>query len=93
MRKAQGLSINVIIVAAIALVVLVVLIAIFTGRMSIFGSELSEQNTGTATGEEIEGDWLDPVSCEEADRTPFYQPLKDREEYSEGGTKVCCLRE
>ena len=35
MGKAQGISLNVIIIAAIALIVLVVLVAIFTGRMGI----------------------------------------------------------
>ena len=37
-KKSQSMSINVIIVAAIALAVLVILFAIFTGRMSIFKS-------------------------------------------------------
>ncbi|MEA3430698.1 MAG: hypothetical protein U9R08_05475 [Nanoarchaeota archaeon] len=41
-KKAQGISLNVIIIAAIALIVLVVLIAIFTGRLSGFQSELGE---------------------------------------------------
>jgi len=36
-KKAQGISINVIIIAAIALIVLVVLFAVFTGRMGLFG--------------------------------------------------------
>ena len=35
-KKSQGLSINMIIIAAIALVVLIVLWAIFTGRMGQF---------------------------------------------------------
>jgi hypothetical protein len=36
-KKAQGISINVIIIAAIALLVLVVLSIIFVGRLNIFG--------------------------------------------------------
>ncbi|MBI4439385.1 hypothetical protein HY638_00265 [Candidatus Woesearchaeota archaeon] len=36
MKKAQSISINTIIVAAIALIVLVVLVAIFTGRLGDF---------------------------------------------------------
>ncbi len=36
MKKAQGLSLNTIIIAAIVLIVLVVLWAIFTGRMGVF---------------------------------------------------------
>ena len=35
-KKSQGLSINVIIIVAIALIVLVVLLAIFTGRLGGF---------------------------------------------------------
>ncbi len=46
-KKAQGLSINTIIIAAIAVVVLVVLIAIFTGRIGMFSTALS----GTANAE------------------------------------------
>lgn len=38
MKKAQGMSINVIIIAAIALIILVVLIAVFTGRFGLFSS-------------------------------------------------------
>ncbi|MBI2134985.1 hypothetical protein HYU09_03265 [Candidatus Woesearchaeota archaeon] len=44
-RKAQGLSINTIIIAAIALIVLVVLIAIFTGRLGLFSKGLGEATT------------------------------------------------
>ncbi|MBL7054772.1 hypothetical protein ISS05_03360 [Candidatus Woesearchaeota archaeon] len=36
-KKAQGMSVNVIIIAAIALIVLVVLVAVFTGRFGLFG--------------------------------------------------------
>jgi len=38
MKKAQGISINVIIIAAIALLVLVVLSVIFMGRLGGFGA-------------------------------------------------------
>jgi len=41
-KKAQGLSVNTIIIAAIALIVLVVLIAVFTGRFGIFSKSLNE---------------------------------------------------
>lgn len=41
-KKAQGLSLNVIIIAALALIVLIVLVAIFTGQIGGFGK-------GTAT--------------------------------------------
>ena len=41
-KKAQGLSVNVVIVAAIALIILVVLIAIFAGRFAIFNRGVDE---------------------------------------------------
>jgi hypothetical protein len=43
-KKGQGISLNVIIIAAIALIVLVVLVMIFTGRMNIFGRSLEDQD-------------------------------------------------
>jgi hypothetical protein len=39
-KKSQGMSVNVIIIAALALIVLVVLTAIFTGRLKIFSESL-----------------------------------------------------
>jgi hypothetical protein len=44
----DGLSINVIIVAAIALIVLVVIVAIFTGRMQVFGLDVCKNNPTNA---------------------------------------------
>ena len=41
-KKAQGISLNVIIIAAIGLVVLVLLVAITTGRMTIFGKSVGQ---------------------------------------------------
>jgi len=41
-NKAQSMSLNVIVVAAIALIVLVVLVAIFTGRLGAFQQEIGE---------------------------------------------------
>ncbi|MFC1800524.1 hypothetical protein ACFLYT_00575 [Nanoarchaeota archaeon] len=41
-KKAQGISFNVIIIAAVALIVLIVLIVIFTGRTSKVTSEIDK---------------------------------------------------
>lgn len=41
-KKGQGLSLNVIIIAALALIVLVILVAIFTGRIGRFDTGVSE---------------------------------------------------
>jgi len=47
MKRAQGISINVIVVAAIALLVLVVLSIVFLGRFGIFTQESSNcENQG-----------------------------------------------
>lgn len=46
-KKAQSISMNTIVIAAIALLVLIVLAAIFTGRTKIFGSEIKKcENLG-----------------------------------------------
>ena len=44
-KKGQGISINTIIIAAIALAVLVVLFAIFTGRLNLFSIGLQQTDT------------------------------------------------
>jgi hypothetical protein len=50
-KKAQGMTINVIIIAAIALLVLVILVIIFTGRTGMFAKESGNcvNNGGTCT--------------------------------------------
>ena len=45
MKKAQGMSLNVIIIAILALLVLVVLAMIFTGRIGIFTKETKSCGT------------------------------------------------
>ena len=42
-RKAQGLSLNVIIIAALALIVLVILVMVFTGRIAIFERGVAQE--------------------------------------------------
>lgn len=44
-KKGQGISINTIIIAAIALAVLVVLFAIFTGRLGSFSKGVQDTDT------------------------------------------------
>ncbi len=50
-KKAQGMSVNVIIIAALALLVLVILSIIFLGRMGIFTGSIKEceKNGGICT--------------------------------------------
>ena len=42
-KKGQGLSLNVIIIAALALIVLVVLVVVFTGRIGIFEQGVGQE--------------------------------------------------
>ena len=50
MKKAQGISINTIIIAAIALIVLIILIAVFTGRIGIWGRGLDDTSNPKCSG-------------------------------------------
>ena len=52
-KKAQGLSLNTIIVAAIVLIVLIVLWAIFTGKMGSFSQGLTGTTEGDAACKDI----------------------------------------
>ena len=49
-KKAQGISINTVIIAAIALAVLIVLFFIFTGRFKIFSEGVKEGSLGCDKG-------------------------------------------
>ena len=91
-KKAQGLSINVIIVAAIALIVLVVLVAIFTGRLGIFTQKVAEvgktcdEYTGTIDDETVSGEWLlEPCGA-------GYKGIVAATDADEHPGEYCCLR-
>lgn len=83
MKKAQGLSMSVIVVAAIALLVLVILAIIFIGRMGNTASQV-DACKGTCVDDE--------EACQE--RGSYYRatsdPCYDLGE-SEPNDKVCCI--
>lgn len=87
--KSQGISMNVIIIAAIALVVLIVLIAIFTGRFGLFSKGLEE-----CRGKCVPRNQCQAIAPEGGCDTVSSQQIGDvfRISSSEGGT-VCCLLE
>tara|TARA_Y100000310_G_scaffold319278_1_gene374376 strand:+ start:1790 stop:2053 length:264 start_codon:yes stop_codon:yes gene_type:complete len=62
-RKAQGLSINIIIIVAIALIVLVVLIAVFTGRLGNFGQDVDSSRSCQVTCSALGQDFTDTADC------------------------------
>ena len=85
-KKGQGLSINTIIIAAIALIVLVVVVAIFTGRLGIFSSQLTAKQGGLTCGEQG-GSWT------ESKCTEGYVELFGAKDASDHRLGVCCKRE
>ena len=82
MKRAQGISINVIVLTAIALIVLIVLVIVLTGRVQLFGKGLgtckgtcqtSAANCGTSA----------PVAtqnCDDGGKTPVIK-----------GDGYCCI--
>ena len=86
MKKAQGISINVIVIAAIALAVLVVLFAIFTGKIGIFSREVEKTDNCvsrcSAIGKERGTDLI-----AEGSQCPI------SEDPISGGKFGCCCRE
>lgn len=92
MKKAQGMSLNVIVVAVIVLIILVVLVLIFSGKIKFFGSKASEtsaQYSGTKC--EIPGTnnvcWLSNEECEAQGGS-----YDDRREYEDCYGGGCCLK-
>jgi hypothetical protein len=88
MKKAQSISINVIVVAAIALIVMILLIMIFTGRMRIF-------NISSGSCETSGGRCIDAEDQEELCSFDNGGVVKWEFKCYSGGevdkTKVCCI--
>ena len=83
-KKGQGLSLNVIIVAAIALIVLVLLVMIFTGRIGFFKSGVEKAGAAELATMKISyGDCHPTTSKETTFRTGMSsaktQAAKDKE--------------
>ncbi|MCP3682497.1 MAG: hypothetical protein GY861_07380 [bacterium] len=82
-KKAQGLSLNTIIVAIIVLVVLVFLVLIFTGQITLFSGEIGKCSTKEGTCYEIaEG------GCPPDTKSTSGRCADDREEDE---NYVCCI--
>ncbi len=66
MKKAQGLPMNIIIIAAIALIVLVVLVFIFVGKTKMFttsASSCTEKRGQCSTAQACEGSIIGQMDC------------------------------
>lgn len=86
-KKSQSMSINTIIIAAIALVVLVILIAIFSNKFNIFGKETSK----TESNAKSKVCWSKPGYCTDADCKPDYT-LTGGDWVDCGEGQVCCVK-
>ncbi len=88
-KKGQGISINTVIIAAIALAVLVVLFLIFTGRLNIFNKGLEGtvtcENACKAVG--MQKGSAPKDSCTGADRSHIAGTYSDT-----SGLECCCQR-
>jgi len=79
-KKAQGLSINVIIITALALIVLVVLVVIFTGRSAIFTGGVNKEGDAELAKFRITYGTCKPTpSQEESFRTEFSRVTSEEE--------------
>ena len=93
-KKAQGISINTIIIAAIALIVLVIIVAIFTGRLGefSFGVANCEDKGGTCTSYNPNQETAASV-CEGMNAAPLRGTNCGREDQynTEGREGICCI--
>jgi uncharacterized membrane protein YqiK len=91
-RKAQGMSLNVIVVAVIVLIILVVLILIFSGKLKIFSSKTTETTSQyestkclvPGTNNECS---YDPKEC--ASKGGSYNQIEGG--YSDCSSNQCCF--
>ena len=95
-KRAQGLSINVIIIVAIALIVLVVLIAVFTGRMGSFVGGVDEtttcDNTCAALGmsKAVSAELAGDTACKAAEDHRYIGGGTEKFRDLTGTQKCCC---
>jgi hypothetical protein len=94
-KKAQGLSINTIIIAALGLAVLVILFAVMTGRLNIFGKGVDstqQQLTGCSQQCTVQGfssgASMNDGLCKETNQQQIYGSFRD----VTAGQICCCTR-
>ncbi len=87
MKKAQSISINTIVVAAIALVVMILIVMIFTGRMTIF--RISSGSCDSANGRCIDVEQAKETCNDDFNKMKW--EFKCFTGSQEDKTKVCCV--
>ena len=96
-RKAQGLSLNTIIIAAIVLIVLIVLWAIFTGRMGGFAEQVKTTDSALKCTDDIVGGQVSIIKGAGADADKIVCPTGKRKipgtfADADGTTAICCTK-
>jgi len=93
MKKAQGISINVIIIAVIALIVLVVIAVVFTGRFTIFsrGVKSCEEKGGICVSYNKAYISAGATCAERTDGRTLSLPGTDCESRFGYGSSTCCV--
>jgi hypothetical protein len=91
-KKAQGMSINTIVIAIIALIVLVVVILIFTGKIK-FAANNMNQETCTARGGTCHANPVDDCGSDEMSAIGMGCPgPSDIQVGSPGAQVYCCYK-
>ncbi len=89
-KKGQGISINMVVVAAVALIVLVVVVLIFTGRLGIFTkgtAQVTDKTCNQYTGADgSPGIWLPGTTCPEGYAQKIFAADAPQNE-----GKICCV--
>jgi uncharacterized membrane protein YqiK len=89
-KKAQGMSLNIVVIAVIVLIILVVLVLVFSGKLKFFGSKTTE-TTSQYTGAKCQipgtnNDCSDQTECNR--KGGSY--VEDYEKYDDCGG-YCCM--
>lgn len=86
-KKAQSLSLNTIIVAALALIVLVVIVAIFTGRLGLFQKGLGGESKQELSAMRAFYGQCQPNAAAETTFLTEYSAAEKIEDQAESSTK------
>ena len=87
-KKGQGLSLNVIIVAALALIVLVVLVAVFTGRIGIFERGIGQEAQTELVKMRVGYGQCGPSAGDEATFNSAYSQAESTDEKEDAKTNL-----
>ncbi len=91
-KKGQGMTLNVVVVAAIVLLVLVVLVLIFTGKISVFSGESAKCVTNGGTCKDIPTGKTADAACDKANLEAPLNAKCYKVDGSVDTAKGCCVK-